>query len=513
MMDSRRDEQQRNDHSPREQERSSSTLADHPDRPQSSNHEEKGNPNDEKDSENGESEPKPVGFWDSSLNDVRKTIFRKWATTTLFLCTFILAVLSLYWGVLYGVQDKLSRLTVAVVSFDGHGYPADTATVVGDAVTSAAEQQAAMTSGVLGYRVESPSKYNDDPMAVRQAVYDEHAWAAIIVNANASYLLQQAVAEGNADYDPMGAMQIVYVQARDEQNYNNYVIPQLNQFLINVQARFGQQWIAQVLSDNSLGAATYSNAPQALNPAIGASTFNLRPFSLPQATPAVSIGLIYLIIISFFTFSFFLPIHQQFLIPKGHPPLHFYQLIIWRLFATFLAYFFLSLAYSLVSLAFQIPFSNTAPHPDTSVVNTPDAFGRGTFVVYWMLNLLGMYALGLASENVTMVIGQPWTALWLIFWVITNVAASFYSITLAPDFFQYGYAWPLHHVVEASRTIIFDTHSRLGLNFGVLAAWAAVNTAFFVPCALFMRWKAQKEHMRELAGGDTKRKIKYLVDG
>lgn len=39
--------------------------------------------------------------------------------------------------------------------------------------------------------------------------------------------------------------------------------------------------------------------------------------------------------------------------------------------------------------------------------------------VYWAINYVGMIALGLACENVAMVIGQPWTAMWLIFWVIT----------------------------------------------------------------------------------------------
>lgn len=421
-------------------------------------------------------------------------------------------MLSLYWGVLYGVEGKLSHLTVAVVSFDGQGYP-DTQPIIGDAVTQTAAQQSTLTYGVLGYRVEDPGEYDNDPFNVRKAVYEENAWAAIIVNANASFLLQQAVAQGNQSYDPLGAMQVVYVQARDETTYSNYIIPHLDQFMTNVQSQFGQQWISQVLANNSLDAGTYSQAPQALNPAIGASMFNLRPFTPAQTTPAVSIGLIYLIIISFFTFSFYLPIHQQFLIPDGHPPLHFYQLIFWRLFATTTAYVLLSLAYSLVSLAFQIPFSNTAPHPATAVVNNPDHYGRATFVAYWCLNFLGMYALGLASENVSMLVGQPWTALWLIFWVITNVASAFYTIPLAPRFFRYGYAWPLHHVVNASRTLLFDTYSRLGLNFGVLLAWGAVNTVVFVPCAIFMRWKAQKERMREVAHGSRHRKIKYLVDG
>ncbi len=126
-----------------------------------------------------------------------------------------------------------------------------------------------------------------------------------------------------------------------------------------------------------------------------------------------------------------------------------------------------------------------------------------------MLNFVGMYALGLASENVSMVIGQPWTALWLIFWVISNVSTSFYAIQLAPRFFYWGWAWPLQQIVTASRTILFDTHSRLGLNFGILFAWCAVHTVLFPICCVIMRWKSNKEMAEKV----PRSKIKYLVDG
>ena len=189
--------------------------------------------------------------------------------------------------------------------------------------------------------------------------------------------------------------------------------------------------------------------------------------------------------------------------------MHFYQLVLWRLFATIIAYFLLSLSYSLVSLAFQIPFSNTFPVNDVTVARNPDAYGKGTFVVYWMLNFVGMYSLGLASENVTMVIGQPWTALWLIFWVISNVSTSFYNLSLAPRFFYWGWAWPLQQIVTASRTILFDTHSRIGLNFGILFAWCAFHTALFPFCCVYMRWKNNKE----TAKSAPRSKIEYLVKG
>ena len=363
-----------------------------------------------RETDDDEQSPKPVGFWDPSLSKVRKEVALGWARTTLILSVFILAVLSLYWAVLFPVKENLEALKVAIVSFDGRFPPyVGTTPLIGRAVEQAAMKEAQKPSGVLGYMIRQPSDFDNNPIAVRQAVYDEHFYAAIIVNNNATALLEQAVALGNHSYDPLGVLQIIYNEARDQTTYDSYILPQLNELQTNIQAQFGEQWIQRVLSNTSLNARTYQRAPQALNPAIGASIFNLRPFGPAVVTPAVSVGLIYLIIISFFSFSFFLPIHMKYLIPKGHAPMHFYQMVIWRYLATIVAYMFLSLAYSLVSLAFQIPFSNNFPHSDTNVASNPDAFGKGTFVVYWMLNWVGMTALGLASENVTMIIGQPWT--------------------------------------------------------------------------------------------------------
>lgn len=216
---------------------------------------------------------------------------------------------------------------------------------------------------------------------------------------------------------------------------------------------------------------------------------------------------------------------MKYLKPEGHPPLKFPQLILWRYTATLSAYVFLSLAYSLISLAFLVNFSGGNPvsshvWPTVAEAGNPDAYGRATFLVYWALNFWGMVALGLASENVAMFIGMPWMGLWLIFWVITNVSTSFYDIDIEPRFYYWGYAWPLHHgesfrlspaptgvvakfskggeawadgfrcvVVQASRQILFDLRPEIGLNFGVLIAWSAVNTAIFPGACYWMRWK------------------------
>lgn len=196
-------------------------------------------------------------------------------------------------------------------------------------------------SGSLGWGSLPASQFNFDPMEVRQAIYDEMAWAAVIINANATALLQHAVANGNASYDPMGTAQIIYVEARDQTTIDNYVVPSLQIFQYTVTAQFGKTWAQQTIQRAASTPSILTNiqtAPQAISPAIGFSTFNLRPFFPIVATPAITIGLIYLIIISFFSYSFYLPIHMAFTKSPGHRPLKFYQLIIWRWIATVTAY-------------------------------------------------------------------------------------------------------------------------------------------------------------------------------
>lgn len=88
-----------------------------------------------------------------------------------------------------------------------------------------------------------------------------------------------------------------------------------------------------------------------------------------------------------------------------------------------------------------------------------------------------------------MFVGQPWTGLWLIFWVISNVVSSFYNIGTEPGFFHWGYAWPLHSIVEGSRQILFDLKSNIAVDFGILIAWGVVNSLFFPLACWYLRYK------------------------
>lgn len=229
--------------------------------------------------------------------------------------TFILGVLSIYWAVLYHVEENLSSLVVYIVDFDGQVAPYNASgiqPIVGPTIVQMGMQLADSPVPNLGYGSMPPSAFNYDPIQVRQAVYDQKAWAAIIINPNATAMLYSAVQNGNVSYDPLGACQLVYTEARDDTNWYDFISPALSQYQTQATTMVGEQWTRMVLQNATTDPVLLRNVarvPQALSPAIGFSQFNLRPFYPTQAIPAVSIGLIYLIILSFFSFSFYLPIH------------------------------------------------------------------------------------------------------------------------------------------------------------------------------------------------------------
>ena len=51
--------------------------------------------------------------------------------------------------------------------------------------------------------------------------------------------------------------------------------------------------------------------------------------------------------------------------------------------------------------------------------------------------------------------------------------------------------------MEASHQILFDLHSRIGLNFGILVAWVVINTILFAPACYLMRWEQQRAKQKE----------------
>lgn len=391
----------------------------------------------------------PVGFWDESLAQTRRQVIFSFARTLLILVVVITLIFSLHAGVLYEVNSRLRDLKVAVVSFEQ-----DTP-VLGTLVQSVIEEEIQSSSKHLGFEFISPSAFDNDSEKVRQAVYDQHFWAAIVSDPDAT--------------DQTGSIQLVYNSGRDVQAYDSYIVPVLDRIALT---------ISQTSSNT-----TFSN-------------LDIRPFSPPSALPAITIGLVYLTIASLYSYVFFIHNHMRLVLPhvdNPRPPLKFSHWVIYRWLATIISCFTLAGTYSLVSLAFQIPFNNVGRYSTTASVTNANPFGHGTFPVYCALNFVGIMALGLACENASMFLSTlsatPYSSLFILFWLVANASVSLYPIELANPFYRYGYAMPMKQMVEASKTLILGTRSNLPLNFGILIAWAALGTIVFPLACWLMRWK------------------------
>lgn len=130
-------------------------------------------------------------------------------------------------------------------------------------ITQAAQTLVNSDMPSLGFINVPPSHFNNDPIQVRQSIYDFHAWAAIVINANATALLRAAITEGNSSYDPMGALQVIYVQARDDSTIDNYIMPMLSSFQSDTLGMFGSMWtktVSTLPKLNSQSVDPYLNA-------------------------------------------------------------------------------------------------------------------------------------------------------------------------------------------------------------------------------------------------------------
>ncbi|KAK9376494.1 uncharacterized protein V1513DRAFT_249331 [Lipomyces chichibuensis] len=429
------------------------------------------------DLEKSQTAPRKHGFFSSSIRKTRLQVLRTLTTSLVVMGILIMGILSIYWGSFFRRQDYLNRVSFWIVNMDDSA-----GSLVGpNFISLASEFSVAAGSAQVEVRDASSFGYSYD--AVYNDVIQQHTWGAFIVQPNATESLLSALANPSSaqDYDGTAAIQFVYPQAREPQLYI-YLVPWVSSLNTNITAAFSEVVIQMVAQNSSYSlSAIAMSAPQVLSTPVAINSYNIRPFDNPISTAVLQVGLIYLIIISFFQFNFFQPVHMILA-----PQLKRVHYILYRMAATWIAYFFLSLFYSLISLAFQIDFTR--------------AFGRAGFVIYWMINWLGMAAVGGACENIALIAVAtypPLIGFWLIFMVISNVSVAFFAIPLEAGIYRYGYAFPIKNICDAVKTVLFNTKDTLGLNIGVLVAWIAVNTFLLPFCIWFSGYRMQQKKVTE----------------
>ncbi|KAI0925371.1 hypothetical protein AcV7_005634 [Taiwanofungus camphoratus] len=283
----------------------------------------------------------------------------------------------------------------------------------------------------LGWVAVDPTVVEDDE-TISQLILAGRAWVAVVIEANATTRLINARANGDMTYNPATAITVYYAQARNEVAIGNYVVPIITNLLQYATSAYAtstaQRYFAQINAEdkaNETAIEMLARAPQTISPAISWTVVNLRPYNVPTAQAITLVGNIFLCIFAF-------------LITMAHatgrelikPHLPFRSYIIIRIIVPFTVYFPLSMSYSLVSLAFDIPFGNR--------------FTEGSgFMLFFVFVYLGMTALGLSLESMITILTPRFVPFFLFVLIIFNIAPVIMPHELQHPFYMYGIGFPI----------------------------------------------------------------------
>ncbi|KAJ7060809.1 hypothetical protein C8F01DRAFT_1253287 [Mycena amicta] len=377
------------------------------------------------------------------------------------LCVAIFAIFSIYWGSVWSSPHH--PLHGWIVDFDGG--------IVGQSISHALSSIDPGSTGVV-WRIVPASEFLGGIAQIESQIVDEKTWYAITINAGASANLTSAVATADASYNSTNAITFIGSEARNENIYRLHVRIVSAQ-LEAITYQFGLSFLKNISSAANLP-QLLATAPAIVSRPVYFSAVNLRPFDVPCQRRDLCRS--------------HLPAHPRLLHRKRHrrcstsrlprTTLTLRSLILLRLLTSFVAYFFVALFYTLLSRAFQLPFDRV--------------FGSAGFVVFWMLNFIGMLACGLALEAMLLLLTIRFVPFFLMLWIITNVAACVFPIAALPHVYRYGYVFPMYNISRAVRAIVFRTKNEVGINFAVLFVWT------FISCLTIplFHWFARRRTIR-----------------
>jgi hypothetical protein len=396
-----------------------------------------------------EDKPFSHGFFDKdpATSAARKGWFKISISGVLVLFFMIWGILPIYWAALGRSYNNIHNLSGYVVDFDGGE--------IGQAVTQAFKNISGPQQ--MSWLILDAAQFPGGPDEVAQALLNHKCWAAVTVNPQASTNLNASINAANASYNTTQAVTAYVTSGRNENIYRGYITPQVTLILTTISHSFALSF-SQYLASRSDISTLLRTAPELVVQPLSFTINDIRPFNVPVAAAVDYVGLIYLLILAFVLTNQLLAARVESGFEKR---LRLRSLILLRLLWPVTLYFFISLMYSLLSLAFGVPFSRN--------------FGNAGFVIYWMMSWCSMSALGLALESMITLLTFKFIPVFLILWIISNVSVAFYPIEVLPAVFRYGFAMPFYNVSSTVRTIIFGTKNEIGLNFGVQFSWIVIS--------------------------------------
>ena len=199
--------------------------------------------------------------------------------------------LPIFWGSTYLLTEHFPNLAIHLVTFDtaSNSY-------LNGPMTEMAKMQASLPKQQthLGWSVRDTSDYPNGLDDVEANVLSQRSWATVVVNANATSAWTQAVQNGDASYDPTGAITVYLQSARFYQVTLLYIeqlvsgtlvrsVPEADdQVSTNIMSALttarasALQDLATSLQGNDTAVAAARQVPQAVGTGFGFTIHDLR---------------------------------------------------------------------------------------------------------------------------------------------------------------------------------------------------------------------------------------------
>ncbi|WWC65253.1 uncharacterized protein I303_107870 [Kwoniella dejecticola CBS 10117] len=431
-----------------------------------------------------------VGFFSKELKDGK----REWAKLTFMtfglITVFMFLFLSIYFGSYFKQIPRATHFSIEVLDLDSAASPSTAAhpAILGPAMNLAISNSQATEPHLGWYGADAstvqqfrltPGGQGLDPYAyAEEKVLNQDVWGVLIINSNATSGVWDGLTQGTM-WEPTGAMTFLYEESRNFYAANQYVSRLASMIMTTGGNSAATTLASQILSlSNASEVLTTGSGAIAVSAPFSYNLHNLRPFDQLAGIASTTVGTVYLII---FTFLISITWNNQGL-PLIQDQLTLSSEILVKLLVPFVAYFWLSLHYSLVSLAFLINFTRE--------------FGRGGFVLYWMADWITMSALGFVMETMFLWLG-PFFPFFLIFWVILNVTTAFLDLSDMATFYRYGYFTPVWNLVDMAKCIIFGTKNHVVQNFAVNLGWLVVWMTLLSITVIYQRRNKEKAAMQK----------------
>jgi len=361
---------------------------------------------------------------------------------TIGILLMVFMILPIYWGALW--KTPCRPLEGLVVDFDGGSLGAQ----VVDAVVGSVNGDSK-----IAWTYRPADTFQGGIGGLQERVKEHDTWVAIAITEGTSARLEASYQSPNASYDGSEALVVFAVEARNENIFRAIIRPVVDGTLSGVGRGMAVSGAAR-LADTSILANLMAVSPQTVVAPVGYKIHNLAPFDQPVATAATFVGMLYYLLMGFFVTMTAFMTREVTGLNKRIPVS---SIVMLRLSCCAVAYFVLSLFYSLLNLAFKLDLSRK--------------FGAGGFFVFWMINYLGMLAMCLALESMITLLGPKAIAFFLLLWIITNLSVSIFPIEVLPGIFRYGHGFPFYNIARGLRTVVFGTKNELGKVVGILVAW------------------------------------------